>query len=172
MQTSLYSVTIPVFINHLHALQGVLRKGEAHAKETGESPEAYLKEQLAPDMFPLMRQIQAACDAARLLSYRLRGVDAPSVPDTEETFAEAYARIDLTIADLRKVSKDDVNQGEDTVVTVKYFPGQHFTGYGYATSYAIPNFFFHLTIAYAILRNIGVPLGKADYIGTLPLIND
>lgn len=172
MQTSLYSVTIPVFINHLTALKGILAKGEAHAKEVGESPDSYMQKQLAPDMFPLIRQVQAACDAARLLSYRLAETEAPSVPDEEKTFAEAQARIDMTLAELAKVSPEAVNGGEDARVVVKYFPGKHFTGYGYATGYTIPNFFFHLTTAYAILRNIGVPLGKADYIGTLPLIND
>ncbi len=172
MQTSLYSVTVPVFINHLTALKGILEKGEAHAKEAGVSPDEYLKKQLAPDMFPLIRQVQAACDAARLMSYRLTATEAPSVPDEEQTFSEAYTRIDLTLAELQNVSPEAVNAGEETKVVVKYFPGQHFTGYGYATGYTIPNFFFHLTTAYAILRNIGVPLGKADYIGTLPLIND
>ena len=172
MQTSLYSVTVPIFINHLAALKGILQKGELHAREAGEAPEGYLAKQLAPDMFPLIRQVQAACDAARLLPYRLTETEAPSVPDEEQTFAEAYARIDMTLAELAKASPEAMNAGEDATVVVKYFPGQHFTGYGYATGYAIPNFFFHLTAAYAILRTIGVPLGKADYIGTLPLIND
>lgn len=172
MQTNLYTVTVPLFVNGLTALKGILEKGEAHAKEAGIAPEEYLKKSLAPDMFPLVKQVQVACDGARLLPYRISGTDAPVVEDTESTFAELYARIDMTLAELRKVAPESMISGEDAIVHNKYFPGQHFTGFGYATGYSIPNFFFHLTTAYGILRAAGVPLGKADYIGTLPLIND
>lgn len=172
MHTTLYSVTVPVFITKLTALKGVLQKGEAHATAQGSDPAAYLTKQLAPDMFPLARQVQLACDTARLMSYRLTATEAPAVPDTETTFAELYARVDMTIEALKSVSEDTLNAAEEATVVVKWFPGAHFTGFGYVTRYVIPNFYFHVTTAYAILRAQGVEIGKADYLGNLPLIAD
>ncbi|MFZ1987624.1 MAG: DUF1993 domain-containing protein [Minisyncoccia bacterium] len=172
MQTSLYSVTIPMFQNALKALSGVLDKAVAHAAEKGVDPDTYLTKQLAPDQFPFVKQIQIACDHLKAFPFRMKGEEVPSVPDTETTIAELKMRIAHTLKILEEVKPEDINANEDQKIRFSYFPGKHLTGYGYTTGYLIPNFFFHMTTAYSILRHEGVPLGKADYIGMLPLNDD
>lgn len=172
MQTSLYTVTVPVFMNSLGALRHILDKAKAFAAEKGIDANTLLEKQLAPDQFALGRQVQIICDQAKAFSFRLMGQEPPSMPDTETTIEELQARIDATLELLKAVKKEDIDGAENNEVRVKYFPGMHFTGFGYATAYVIPNFFFHLTTAYDILRNQGMPLGKVDFIGSLPLFKD
>jgi len=168
-----YHFTVPLFMNALTALKGVLSKGEAFAKEKNLSDEHMLGLRLAPDMFPLVKQVQVACDNAKGASARLSGKEAPKMEDTEKTFAELYARIDKTLVYLQTFSETDFAEAKERIIKLGYFPADtHFTGDGYARGYAIPNFFFHVTTAYDILRASGVSVKKEDFTGALPLIKD
>jgi len=168
-----YQFTVPIFINALLGLKKVLAKGQVFAREQGLSDEHILNLRLSPDMFPLVRQVQIACDNAKGASARLSGKEAPKMEDAEKTFAELDARIDKTLTYLNTFSEADFTDAGNRTIKLPYFPeDMHFTGEGYARHYAIPNFFFHVATAYDILRANGVPLGKADYMGALPLIKD
>jgi hypothetical protein len=120
-------------------------------------------------MFPLKRQVQIASDNAKGAVARLSGTEAPSYEDTEETFAELYARIDKTIEYLNTFDASSFEGGLERQVTLPYFPGKYMTGGEYLIGHAIPNFHFHVVTAYGIVRKNGVPLGKALYINGLPL---
>lgn len=166
----LYTLTVPMFIKQLSALSGVLSKGESYAKEKNIPEETLLKDQLIADMFPLVKQVQVACDNAKLGVARLAGIEAPSHADTEMTFAELRTRIASTLDFLKGVSADHFAGANTRKIEIKYFPGHHMTGEGYAMEYLVPNVYFHVSMAYAILRKSGVPIGKADFTGGLPLI--
>lgn len=173
MENPYYSFTVPVFANTLEALKGVLKKGEAFAKENGKSDADMLGLRLAPDMFPLVKQVQVATDNAKAAAARLSGGTAPKMEDNEATFAELYARIDKTIAYITSIDESAFSGAAERNVKIPYFPeDKHFTGDGYARFYAIPNFFFHAITTYDILRNAGVQIGKADIAGKLPLVDD
>ena len=168
-----YDLIIPVFSNALSALKGVLQKGEAFAKAHKVSDEIMLGLRLAPDMFPLVKQVQVASDNAKGAAARLSGKEAPKMEDNEKTFAELYARIDKTIAFLHTCKPGDFTDAKERKIKLAYFPpNMHFIGHEYLRFYAIPNFFFHMTTAYDILRTNGVPVGKADYTGNVPLHKD
>lgn len=173
MKTSLYTVTIPVFIKTLTNLSNFLDKAVLHAENKKFDPETLLQSRLAPDQFPLVRQIQRASDAAKSFAPRLCGEEPPSIPDTEKTIADLKVRIDKTIEILKAVKPEDVDGKEDyDQVRLSYLPGKRLTGFVYATELTIPNFFFHVTTAYAILRHNGVDLGKMDFIGSLRLLDE
>ena len=172
MQTSLYSVTIPTFKKGLTALSGLLDKAEAYLKEKGAPESELLEKRFAPDMFPFVKQVQLVSDQAKALAARLNGVDPVSMPDTETTIAELKERIAKTIAVLDAVKPEEVDGKETTEVRIKWFPGQHILGGHYAMEYILPNFFFHLTTAYDLLRAEGVQIGKGDFIGGLSLRDD
>jgi len=172
MQTSLYSVTIPTFKKGLTALSGLLDKAESYLKEKGAPESELLEKRFAPDMFPFVKQVQLVSDQAKALAARLNGVDPVSMPDTETTIAELKERIAKTIVVLDAVKPEEVDGKEATEVRIKWFPGQHILGGHYAMEYILPNFFFHLTTAYDLLRAEGVQVGKADYIGGLSLRDD
>ncbi len=169
MQTSLYSVTVPVFIKNLQNLSSFIDKSVLHAEGASIDTKSLLDARLAPDQFSFVKQIQLASDTAKAFAARLNEQDPVSMPDTESTMEELKARIDATIALLKEVKSEDVEGKEDAQVTIKWFPGKFVTGFDYATQYVLPNFFFHVTTAYSILRHQGVDLGKADYLGGLPL---
>ncbi len=169
MQNPYYDVTIPVFIKMLQNLDHLLTKGDSYAREKGITEETMLANRLAPDMFPLGRQIQIATDNAKAGVARLCGIEAPVMEDTETTVAQLRERIAKTIAFLESITKEQFDGAHDRKVEVKYFPGTHFVGYDYLTQYALPNFFFHMSIAYALLRAMGVDIGKKDYVGPLTL---
>ena len=162
----MYAVTIPVFVHGLRAFAGVLKKGAADAEARKFAPEVLLQGRLAPDMHPLTRQVQIACDTVKNGGGRLAGIEVPSFPDTESTFEELQARIAKTIAFLEGITESQVEGSETREITLK-FPGREmtFTGVGYLTSFVLPNFYFHMTTAYAILRKNGVQIGKMDYMG-------
>lgn len=166
MATELYDLTVPVFTRGLKALSAILDKAVAHAADAGEAADGYLALRLAPDMHPLSKQVQIACDGAKLCVARLSGVEAPVNEDTETTVAGLQARIASTLAFLASVPRDAVDGQEQRDVVLK-FPGGEipFKGQGYVVGFAIPNVFFHLTTAYALLRQAGVPLGKRDFLG-------
>lgn len=161
MSFSIYDASAPVFVNTLADMRAWLDKAAAAGSEAD-----LVAAQLAPDMRPLSAQYQMASDSAKNAIARLAGIDAPSMPDTETSFDELRARCDKTIAFIKGVDEGLLNTSADRNVELK-FPngmGYRFTGSAYLTGFALPNFFFHATTAYAILRAVGVPLGKPDFL--------
>jgi uncharacterized protein len=138
------------------------------AKEHGLS-EDFLTTSLAPDMFPFVRQVQIACDNAKGAVARLTKAEVPSFPDTETTWDELLARIDATIAFVEAATPEQYAGAAEVTVSLPYFPGTYMTASDYLVGYALPNFFFHVTTAYALVRQAGVAIGKADYMNGLPL---
>ncbi|ALM86675.1 DUF1993 family protein [Bordetella sp. N] len=164
----LFQVSIPVFLRGLNVLAELLRKGEAHAQAQNVPADQLLQARLAPDMFNLVRQVQSASDAAKAGAARLAGMAVPSMADTETTFAELQERIAKTVRFLETVSEDDVNADMERAIEFKVGPyAVRFTPVPYLTTFVLPNFYFHVTTAYDILRNQGVPLGKLDYLGDM-----
>lgn len=166
MATELYDLTVPVFTRGLTALSAILDKAAAHARETGADPGSYLALRLAPDMHPLSKQVQIACDGSKLCVARLSGVEALVNEDTETTIAELQDRIAATLAFIGSVPRGAIDGQEDREVVLK-FPGGEwpFKGQAYVTGFALPNVFFHLSTAYGLLRQAGVPIGKRDFLG-------
>jgi hypothetical protein len=165
MSISLYDVSIPAFRRGLDNLSSFLDKAEAHAKATGADLGAYTAARLAPDMHPFTRQIQIATDTAKTSAAQLSGVTPPEQPDVETTFPELKARIAKTIAYLDTVSKAavDARDGETIEVPTPNGP-MTFSAPDYLMTVSIPNFLFHVTTAYGLLRAQGVPLGKMDFL--------
>ena len=166
MTVSMYRLSAPVFIRGLKVLSTLLDKAEAHASENGIEPGIMLNSRLAPDMLSLCGQIQRASDTSKNSLGRLTAKPAPSLPDTEATFAELGARIEKTIAYLESISERDLQGSETREVNLAVGSfGVTFTGVNYLLEFAVPNFFFHVTTAYDILRHDGVEIGKRDYLG-------
>ncbi len=166
MALSIYDVTIPALLRGFANLSAVLAKAEADARATGLDPNVYLQARLAPDMLPLTGQVQRASDTAKGCVVRLGAVEAVSFPDTEATFPELQARIAKTVDLLRGVKPRDLEAAEDRKVEMKF--GDRtvvLDGGGYVTGFVLPNFYFHVTTAYDLLRHKGLKIGKADYIG-------
>jgi hypothetical protein len=176
METNLYTVTVPVFAKALTALDKILDKLVAHAetKATERQPgparaEALLNDRLVFDQFPFVMQVRIACDNAKGCAARLAEVEIPAFEDNEKTVAELKARIEKTLVFLKTIKPEQIIGKENIKISLPYWHGKHTTGFEYVTEQALPNFFFHITTAYSILRKNGVPLGKSDYIGGLPL---
>ena len=167
MQNPYYDVTVPVFKRMLESLDHLLSKGAAYATEKGISEQTMLDNRLAPDMFPLLRQIQIATDNAKGATARLCGVDAPSFEDTETSVAQLHERIAKTIAFLDSITPKQFNETDSRKIEMRYYPDKAFTSQGYLIQYALPNFFFHVNMAYALLRTMGADIGKSDYLGPL-----
>lgn len=165
----IYAYTVPVFLKSLGGLKNVLTKAEAFAKDAGMSEAEFLADRLWPDMFPLAKQVQVACDNAKNATARLAGVEAPKLEDTEQSFAELQARIDRTTEFVRSVPESSFAEAASRKVVLPYFPDKYMTGFDYAREYALPNFLFHVVTAYGIVRKNGVAIGKADYTNGLPL---
>jgi hypothetical protein len=166
MQISMYSASVPVLARALRNLAAVLRKGEAHAAARNIDPSVLLGYRLAPDMFPLTRQVQIASDTAKGCVSRLAGVEIPSYPDDETTFAQLQARIERTIAYVEGFQPAQIDGSEEKPVTLKMRSGDvNFNGLQYLLGFVLPNVFFHSTAAYAILRHCGVEVGKKDFLG-------
>lgn len=166
MTISMYQASVPVFLNMLSGLSLVLSKGEAYAIEKGMDPQALIDARLAPDMFPLARQVQIATDHAKGASSRLAGREVPKFEDTEKTFAELQARIAKTTGLLTTFRPEEIDGSEERTIVIPMRTGDRsFTGMAYLLNFALPNFYFHVTTAYDILRNNGVPLGKTDFFG-------
>ena len=166
MAFSMYSASIPLFQNTLRNLSHLLDKGAANAESRKFDPSVLTTYRLAPDMLPFTKQIQIACDAAKLAVSRIGGVEAPKFEDTETSFPELQERIRKTLDFLGSVPAAKLEGTEDKEIT---FPvgrdkTRTMTAQAYLTTWALPNFFFHVTTAYAILRHNGVDLGKADYL--------
>jgi hypothetical protein len=166
MSISMYAASAPLFLRMLGNLDQLLEKAEANAKERGVDPNVLVTQRLAPDMRPLSAQIQLASDSAKGAMARLSGGAAPSMPDTEATIADLRTRISNTIDYVKSVPASAIDGSEEREVVLKFPNGEmKFTGLAYLTGFVIPNFLFHVTTAYAILRHNGVPLGKMDFLG-------
>lgn len=168
MSVSLYDVSIPVFTLSLNNLAAILDKATSHAGNKKLDSKVLPATRLIADMLPLSSQIQIACDTAKGAAARLAGVEIPKHPDTETTLEELKARVAKTL-DFIKSIKPEQLQGAETREIVLQFPQTtfKFTGLNYVTNFALPNFFFHVTTAYAVLRKNGVDLGKRDFLGQL-----
>jgi hypothetical protein len=166
MTISMYKVSIPRFIHTLRNLGAILDKAEAYAEAKKLDVSVLPTARLYPDMLPLTSQVQIACDAAKGAAHRLAGVANPAFEDNEKTLPELKARIDKTIAFLETIKPEQVDGTEDKELIVKVGGNDtKFGGMQFLLGRAIPNFFFHVTTAYNILRHNGVEVGKRDYLG-------
>lgn len=166
MSISMYKASAPVFVRMLGNLDALLEKAEANAKDRGFDPNLLVTSRLAPDMRPLSSQIQLASDSAKGALARLSGGTPPAMPDTETTIADLRMRIAKTIDYVKSVPAEAVDGSEERDVVLKTPSGDiPFKGLSFLTGFALPNFLFHVTTAYAILRHNGVPLGKLDFLG-------
>ncbi|MGO9836290.1 MAG: DUF1993 family protein [Polyangiaceae bacterium] len=165
----MYYETLGQMKKQLGQLDKWLESAAAFAKAKSFDPDLFLGFRLAPDQFAFARQVQTACDTAKLAMSRLSGKEAPAHPDTEKTLDELRARVRSVIAYLDSFSAKDFEGAATRVVTQPRWEGKVMTGADYFLEHAVPNFFFHLTHAYAILRHNGVEIGKRDYLGALSL---
>jgi hypothetical protein len=162
----MYQASAPRFAAMLRNLSALLDKAEAHCAAKKIDPAAITAFRLYPDMFPLTRQVQIACDTAKGAVARLAGAEMPKYEDTEQTFAELKARIAKTVDFVESVSAAKIDGSEEREVVLQMRSGERrFKGMQYLLGHAYPNFYFHLTTAYAILRHNGVEVGKQDFIG-------
>ncbi len=164
----LYELTVPQFTKMLRNLSVILEKGAQQAEAKKFETTVLLNSRLAPDQFPLTRQIQIACDTAKLCVARLTGKDAPVHDDKETTLPELKARIDHVVQFLNSVSASDFQGAEEKRISQPRWEGKYLLGYEYVTQHALPNLYFHVTTAYSILRQNGVDVGKKDYLGEMP----
>jgi len=166
MTLSMYTASVPAFKQILINLSKILDKAEAHATAKNIEPDVLLQARLFPDMFPLRRQILIATDFAKGACARLAGVDVPKYEDNEQTFAELKTRIAKTIAFINTLTPEQIDGSETRDIVTPAGPETlQFKGQVYLVHYALPNFHFHATTAYAILRHNGIELGKRDYLG-------
>ena len=166
MSLTMYQASIPVFIRMLGNLSTILDKAAAQAEVKKIDPAIFINARLAPDMYPLSRQIQIATDVVKGCAARLAGIEVPSYEDNESTFPELQARIAKTVAFLQSVSAEQINGSEERTVMLKmHGKDTDFLGQPYFLFFVLPNFYFHITTAYDILRHNGLELGKLDFIG-------
>ena len=166
MKISMYEASIPVFVHTLTNLKAILQKGVQYAEARKFDPNVFASARLFPDMLPFPRQIQIACDAAKGAAARLTGTEAPRFEDVETTIPELIARIDKTVDYLKGFQPEQFEGSEERIVTIKTSRNEHtFKGLIYLRHWAIPNVFFHVTTAYNLLRESGVEIGKADFLG-------
>jgi len=167
MEISMYTASVPVFRQVLGSLAAILEKAENHADARKIDPDALLQARLFPDMFPLVRQVQLATDFAKGAAARLAGIEVPRFEDNERDFAGLQARLEKTLAFLDSVAREAIDGGAAREVTVGTGASQRqFQGLPYLLHYALPQFYFHATTAYAILRHNGLDIGKRDFIGS------
>lgn len=169
MSITMHSASVPVFVRLLGNLLTWLDKAQAHAEAKKFDPSVYLGTRLAPDMLPFTKQIQIACDGAKFCVARLASVEAPTFDDTEASIDELRERIRKTLTFIQSVSAAQIDGTEDKDVVIPRRDGpMTLKGEAYLKHYATPNFYFHVTTAYALLRHNGVELGKSDYLGAPP----
>lgn len=168
MSLTMHSASVPVFVRMLGNLNAWLDKAEAHAQARKFDAGVYLNARLAPDMLPFSKQIQIACDAAKFGVARLAGVESPKFEDNETSLAELRARIAKTVAYVQSIASNQIDGTEDKDIVVPRRDGSiTLKGEYYLKHFVLPNFFFHVTTAYSLLRHNGVELGKGDYLGAL-----
>lgn len=168
MSLTMYQASVPVFVRSMTNLQAILDKGAKFAEAKKVEPSVLINARLAPDMFPLSRQVQAVSDSAKGAGARLAGIEVPSMPDTETTFPELQARLQKTIDFLNTIKPEQIDGSEDRAIVLKMRTREaHFKGRQYLFDFVYPNFFFHVTTAYAILRHNGADVGKMDFLGSI-----
>jgi uncharacterized protein len=166
MTLSMYQAAVPVFVRALNNLAHVLKKGAEHAKAKNVADEVLLQTRLIPDMLPLVKQVQIACDMASHSAARLAGVEPRSFEDNETTLEQVFARIDAALDYVQSFKPEQIDGSESRTVVMKTRTGEMtFEGQAYLLHFSIPNLFFHCTTAYNILRESGAELGKTDFIG-------
>lgn len=167
MTSPLYNASVPVMQQMLRAMSDVLKMAEDHATQKNIDPNALLQARLFPDMFPLVRQVQIAADFSKGIASRLAGADVPSWPDTEASFADLQALIAKALAHIGSFEAEQFDSSEGREIVLR--PGtpkeKKLTAGAYLLHYGLPQFFFHVTTTYAILRHNGVEIGKRDYMG-------
>lgn len=164
MPISMYQASVPAFQKHLNALDAILDKAAAFCEARKIEPSALLNARLYPDMFTFTRQVQAACDFAKAATARLAGATPPSHPDTETTIPELKTRIAKTLAFMATIKPEAMDGSEERSMTIKVGPNDMtFIGRDYLMHFALPNFYFHCTTAYGILRHNGLDIGKRDF---------
>jgi hypothetical protein len=167
---SMSNASVQVFEISLNALSALLDKAEAHAEAKRIDPTVLLSTRLFPDMFAFTRQVQSACDQAKNGGARLAGVDPPRYEDSEKTIAELRTRIAKTVAFLKTLDIKRIEAAVEREITFPLGPNEgHMRGADYLNHFALPNFYFHLTTAYDILRHSGVEIGKLDFLGAIPM---
>ena len=167
MAISMYQASVPAFTRMLANLRSILEKGAAHAAAKKFDAAVLVNARLAPDMFALARQVQIASDMAKGCASRLAGAEVPKYDDNEATIPELLARIDKTLAHLKGFRPAQIDGSEDREIVLPLRTGERrFKGQDYLLHFALPNFYFHVTTAYAILRHNGVELGKGDFLGS------
>jgi hypothetical protein len=164
-----YNDVIQLFAKTLQNLEAWMDKAAAHAKAKSFEVDVLAEARLAPDQYEFIRQVQSACDQAKYAAAYLGGKQAPPHPDTEKTFDELHQRIQKCLSFLETVQPKDLEGAEDRKVSPPWLGGKWLRGDDYMIHVAVPNFFFHVTTAYAILRHNGVELGKMDFVGSLPI---
>jgi hypothetical protein len=168
MTTYMYTTSVPVFKQLLGNLNTLLTKAETFAAEKTIEPKVLLDARLTPDMFPLSRQVQIACDFAKSVSARLAAVEVPAYEDNEQTFTELQERIANTLTFIDSLTPLQFEGSETREIVLR--PGtpkeRKLAGHNYLSNYGLPQFYFHVTTAYAILRHNGLDIGKGDYMGT------
>jgi hypothetical protein len=162
----MYQAAVPVFVRALGNLAHVLKKGEEHAKAKNVTDEVLLQTRLIPDMLPLVKQVQIACDMATRGTARLAGVEPMSFEDNEATLEQIYSRIDRALEYIKTFKPEQIDGSEARAIVLKMRTGEMtFEGQAYLLGFVIPNVFFHCTTAYNILREAGTEIGKMDFIG-------
>ena len=168
MSHSIYAITVPPILRSLTNLRAILEKAIAYAEAKKIDPVVLLNARLYPDMFPLVRQVQIATDVAKGAVSRLAGLQPPKYEDNESTFPELLARIDKTIALLESTKAEQIDGAEDKVIALPVHDKTvEFRGLAYLTDFVLPNVYFHVTTAFAILRHNGVEIGKKDFLGEI-----
>jgi len=163
---SMYQASVPRFVNILGNLSNILDKAQAYADSKKLEPSTLTSYRLFPDMLPMTTQIQIACDAAKGVVARLAGVEIPAYEDNEKTLADLKARIAKTVAFIQTVTPRQIDGTEDKEIVIKRGDKEtHYKGMQFLLGHALPNFYFHVTTAYNILRHNGVEIGKRDYLG-------
>ena len=169
MSLSLYQCSVPAYERSLQAFLAILDKAEEHARARKFDPASYLSGRLSPDMWPLSRQIQAFCDHAKNSAYRLAGKDPPVMEDKETTMTEIRARVQATLDMLKSLDAKAMDGAEEREIVLPSGPNKlKIPGASYLLHFALPNFYFHLTTAYDILRAAGVEIGKRSFLGEVP----
>jgi len=167
MAISMYKASSPIFVQYLTGLSDVLGKAAAHVEAKKLDPSFLLNMRLYPDMFPLVRQVRAATDHAMSACGRCAGIEPPTFANDEASFDDLKARIAKAIDFIKSIKPDQIDGSEDREITIKFPSGERkFTGQGLLLNFALPNFYFHSTTAYNILRHCGVEIGKRDFMST------
>ncbi len=164
----IYQTTVPQFIKVLNNLTQILDMAALQAENKKYEMEVLLNSRLAPDQFNLIRQVQIACDSAKLCLARVMGKEAPAFEDNEKTLPELKQRIEKTIEYLKTADPNEMNEFQPIKITTPRWEGKYLNPQEYVIEFALPNFYFHITTAYSILRHNGIDIGKKNYLGELP----